>query len=42
MASSPQRNAASSLAGSVAVMSFNPIGDKPKEVSTIAIVLAVN
>ena len=41
-ASSPQRRAASSLAGSVAAMSLRPSGERPSAISTIDIVFAVN
>ncbi len=39
---SPQRRAATSLAGSVAGMSLQPSSDRPSAVSTMAMVLAVN
>ena len=38
----PQANAAAPLPGCSAGMSFRPSGDRPRKVSTIAIVLAVN
>ncbi len=42
MTSSPARRAAASLAGSSAGIPLSPAGDRPRNSSTVAIVLAVN